>query len=165
MTESSAILSAVPRPAENRHLPDHAALMELYDANYHCLLALCPSLRNPALQIHQYLDDSLPDMPTLQLEFHDHTRHTATFGLACRWDDAEKADLLPDVQVRLYRDSRQAELLGHRGFPLISSRLPEGSLQVEWLHRRHAGNRFLFNWLRYCLRQGYHLAKDSGRTS
>ncbi len=165
MTERPAVLSAVPQSAENRHPLDHAALMELYDVNYQCLLALCPSLRNPALQIRRYLDDSLPDMPALHLKFHEHTRHTATFGLACRWDDAEKADLLPDVQVRLYRDSRQAELLGHCGIPLIPGRLPEGGLQTGWLHRRHAGNRFLFNWLRYCLRQGYHLGKDSGRTS
>lgn len=158
-------LSAVPRPAEGRHPPDPAALMALYDANYQCLLALCPSLRNPALRTRRYRDDSLPGMPTLELEFQDHTRHTATLGLTCRWDGLEEGELLPDVQLRLYRDSRQAELFGRRGIPVIPGRVPERDLQAEWLHRRHAGNRFLFNWLRYCLRRGYHLAADSGRMS
>ena len=165
MAEPPADLSAIPRPAENRCLPDHAALMTLYDANYQCLLALCPSLRKPALRIRRYLDDSLPGMPTLKLDFRDHTRHTVTLGLTCRWDNMERAELLPDVELRLYRDSRQAELLGHCGMPLTPGKVPERSLQAEWLHRRHAGNRLLFNWLRYCLRQGYHLAADSGRIS
>lgn len=161
MTEPFASLSTIPRLAESQSLPDPVALMALYDANYQCLLALCPSLRNPVMQTCRYRDDSLLDMPTLKLEFHDHTRHTATFGLTCRWDDTKETELLPDVQLRLYRDSRQAELLGHRGISLIPGRIPEGDLQGEWLSRRYAGNRFLFNWLRYCLRQGYHLAANS----
>lgn len=165
MTESFASLYAIPRSAGNRQPPDHAALMALYDANYQCLIALCPSLRHSALQARQYRDDSLPSMPTLKLDLHDHTRHTVTLGLTCRWDGMERAELLPDVQLRLYRDSRQAELLGRRGIPLIPSKAPERDLQAEWLYRRHAGNQFLFNWLRYCLRQGYHLAVDSGRIS
>ena len=58
MTEFPASLATTPQPA---------ALMALYDVNYQCLLALCPSLRNPAMQPHSYLDDSLPDRPPLQL--------------------------------------------------------------------------------------------------
>ena len=161
MTEPFASLSAIPRLSENRSLPDHAALMALYDANYQCLLALCPSLRHPVMQTRRYRDDSLPGMPTLKLEFHEHTRHTATFDLTCRWGDTEETELLPDVQLRLYRDSRQAELLGHRGIPLIPGRIPERDDQAEWLCRRYTGNRFLFNWLRYCLRQSYHLAPNT----
>ena len=160
MTEPSAGLPAIPRPVESQSLPDPVALMALYDVNYQCLLALCPSLRNPVMQARRYRDDSLPGMPTLKLEFHDHTRHTATFGLTCRWGDTEEMEFLPDVQLRLYRDSRQAELHGHRGIPLIPGRIPERDLQEEWLCRRYAGNRFLLNWLRYCLRQGYHLAAN-----
>lgn len=137
--------------------------MALYDANYQCLLALCPALRDPALQIRRYLDDSLPGMPTLRLALHDHTRHTATLGLTCRWDSGEGEEYLPDVQLRLYRDSRQVELLNHHAFSPISGTMPDGGLSAEWLCRRHLGNWFLFNWLRHCLRQGYHLATNSDR--
>ena len=165
MAEPFAVLPAVPRPTNNRRLPDHAALMALYDANYQCLLALCPPLRDPALQVRRYLDESRPDKPVLELEIHDQTRHTVTLGLTCRQDDTERTELLPDVQLRLYRDSRQVELFGHCGISPIPGRAPERDFQAEWLCRRYAGNRFLFNWLRYCLRQGYHLATDSGRTS
>ena len=160
MTEPSAVLSAVPRPAENRRPPDPAALMALYDANYQCLLALCPSLRNPALRTRRYRDDSLPGMPALELECHDQTRHTVTLGLTCRWDGGEGAELLPDVRLRLYRDSRQVELFGRPG----ALPIPGAGLPAAWLHRRHAGNRFLFHWLRYCLRRGYHLAENPGGT-
>lgn len=153
MTEFSTSLATIPQPA---------ALMALYDANYQCLLALCPSLRNPAMQPHSYLDDSLPGQPPLQLVFYEHTRHTATLGLACR-RDGDGAEFLPDVQLRLYRDSRQAELLARHGVSLLPNRIPEGSLQEEWLSRRHSGNRFLFDWLRDCLRQGYYLVPHSGR--
>ncbi len=155
MTEPSALISAVPPSVAGRPASNPAVLMGLYDANYHCLLALCPPLRNPDAPADRYRDGSLPGRPTLQLEFHDQACHTATFGLACRWDDAQTADVLPEVQVRLYRDSRQAELLGCLGHPLASG----------GLHRRHAGNQFLLNWLRYCLRQGYYLGKDPGRAS
>lgn len=150
MTEFSTSLAAIPQPA---------ALMALYDANYQCLLALCPSLRNPAMQPHAYLDDSLPGRPPLQLVFYEHARHTATLGLACRRDGAEFS---PDVQLRLYRDSRQVELLARRGAPLLPNPVPEGSPREEWLSRRYSGNRFLFDWLRDCLRRGYHLAPNSG---
>lgn len=153
MTEFSASLAATPQPA---------ALMALYDVNYQCLLALCPSLRNPAMQPHSYLDDSLPDRPPLQLVFYEHTRHTATLGLARR-RDGEEAEFLPDVQLRLYRDSRQVELLARDGVSLFPNPIPEGSLREEWLSRRYSGNRFLFDWLRDCLRWGYHLAPNSGR--
>lgn len=153
MTEFPASLATTPQPA---------ALMALYDVNYQCLLALCPSLRNPAMQPHSYLDDSLPDRPPLQLVFYEHTRHTATLGLARR-RDGEEAKFLPDVQLRLYRDSRQVELLARDGVSLFPNPIPGGSLQEEWLSRRYSGNRFLFDWLRDCLRRGYHLAADSGR--
>lgn len=153
MTEFSTSLAATPQPA---------ALMALYDANYQCLLALCPSLRNPAMQLHSYLDDSLPGRPPLQLVFYEHTRHTVTLGLACR-RGGEGAEFLPDVQLRLYRDSRQVELLARDGVSLFPNPIPEGSLREEWLSRRYSGNRFLFDWLRDCLRRGYHLAPDSGR--
>ena len=153
MTEFSTSLAATPQPA---------ALMALYDINYQCLLALCPSLRNPAMQLHSYLDDSLPGRPPLQLVFYEHTRHTATLGLACR-RGGPGAEFLPDVQLRLYRDSRQVELLARDGVSLFPNPIPEGSLREEWLSRRYSGNCFLFDWLRDCLRRGYHLAPDSGR--
>lgn len=161
MAEPSASLSAIPRLAEDSFPPDHAALMALYDINYQCLIALCPPLRNPAVQVPRYHDDSLPGMPTLKLEFHEHTRHTATFGMTCRWEDTEKTELLPDVRLRLYRDSRQAELFGHCETSRGSRGAPDKDFQAEWLSRRYAGNRFLFHWLRYCLRQGYHLVANS----
>lgn len=153
MTEFSTSLATTPQPA---------ALMALYDVNYQCLLALCPSLRNPAMQPHSYLDDSLPGRPPLQLVFYEHARHTATLGLARRRDE-EGTEFLPDVQLRLYRDSRQVELLARDGVSLFPNPIPEGSLREEWLSRRYSGNRFLFDWLRDCLRWGYHLAPNSGR--
>lgn len=153
MTEFSTSLATAPQPA---------ALMALYDVNYQCLLALCPSLRNPAIQPHSYLDDSLPDQPPLQLVFYEHTRHTATLGLGCR-RNGEEAEFPPDVQLRLYRDSRQVELLARHGVSLLPGRVPEEGSRTEWLSRRYSGNRFLFDWLRDCLRRGYYLAPNSGR--
>lgn len=166
MTESSGTLSLAPRLGGSQPPVDPAALMALYDANYQCLLALCPSLRNPVPKAHQYRDDSLPGMPALTLVFDDHTRHTATVGLTCRRENGEGEDCLPDVQLRLYRDSRQAELLGHSGIrQFFPDGVPTGSRSAEWLGRRYSGNRLLFHWLRYCLRQGYHLAVESGHAS
>lgn len=152
MTEFSTSLAAAPQPA---------ALMALYDANYQCLLALCPSLRDPAARPRSYFDDSLPGQPPLQLVFYEHSRQTATLGLACRPGGAGAA-FRPEVQLRLYRDSRQVELLAHHGVSLLPGRIPEGSSRTEWLSRRYSGNRFLFDWLRDCLRRGYHLSADSG---
>ena len=152
MTEFSTSLATAPQPA---------ALMALYDINYQCLLALCPSLRNPAMQPHSYRDDSLPNQPPLQLVLYEHTRHTATLGLACR-RDGEGTEFPPDVQLRLYRDSRQVELLAHHGISLLPGRILEGNSRTEWLSRRYSGNRFLFDWLRDCLRRGYHLTPNSG---
>lgn len=164
MTDFLGTRPVSSRPADHRQWFDPAALMALYDLNYQCLLALCPPLRNPASQDQEYLDDSRPGMPTLKLAVDEHTRHTTTFGLTCRWENGEEENCLPDVRVRLYRDSRQAELLGHSGIrQFLPDGIPAGSQPAEWLGRRYSGNRLLFYWLRYCLRQGYHLSAEPER--
>lgn len=166
MTDFPGILPVSSQPADERQPSAPTALMALYDVNYQCLLALCPSLRNPASQNQEYQDDSRPGMPTLKLAIDEHTRHTTTFELTCRWEGGEGENCLPDVRVRLYRDSRQAELLGHSGIrQFLPDGIPTGSQSAEWLDRRCSGNRLLFHWLRYCLRQGYHLAAEPERIS
>ena len=155
MTEFSAL------QATDQRSPEPAALMALYDANYQCLIALCPSLRNPAMQPQGYRDDSQPGRLPLQLDIYEQTPHTATLGLS--WNrDGEGVEGQPDVRLRLYRDSRQAELLARHGIPLFPERVSEENLQAERLSRRYSGNRFLLDWLRDCLRRGYHLEPGPG---
>ena len=160
MAKSLGSLSPIPSSPKACDPSRRIGLMEIYETNYQCLLALCPRLLAPDLETCGYRGETLPGMPDLKLTFHDQTRHTATFNLTCRWSEEKGNGYLPDVRVRLYRDSRQAELLGREGVMRFPSKAPERGFQEEWLNRRHFGNRFLLNWLRYCLRRGYHLALD-----
>ena len=104
-----------PAPSTRQSGMEPLALMDAFEANYHCLLALCPALREARLQGRCYQADTPPGMPRLELEVHEHTKYTVTFTLACRPHSRIEELPMPNVQVRLYWDSKQAELLGYEG--------------------------------------------------
>ncbi|MGM0552683.1 MAG: DUF1249 domain-containing protein [Pseudomonadota bacterium] len=128
-----------------------AALMEMYEENYLALRRLCPDLRElPAVAVSR-VEGALD----LHLELQERTRYTTTLRLTYVFEDAGEQRLRPDLCIRLFHDARQAEVLGRycrqsgRGL-MIDSLAGEAGLGCRWRH-----NRFLYKWLRYCLRQGH----------
>ena len=123
------------------------ALALFHDASYLCLMALCPRLprlgARPAALVARH-----GNLPALELRIRAGARFTADLRLA-PLDDAAG----PQLEMRVYHDSRQAELLRPDAPPWpddLGGRLD----------RRLEDNRRLFAGLRRCLGAGYHFAPN-----
>ena len=120
------------------------ALALLHDASYLCLMALCPQLprlsARPAALVARH-----GRLPALELRICAGARFTADLQLTPL--DGEAG---PQLEMRVYHDSRQAEPL-HLAVP---PRLDDRDRCLE-------GNRRLFVGLRRCLGAGYHFAPNA----
>lgn len=134
-----------------------AALMEMYEENYLALRRLCPDL-------HRQADTSVSRVEgamDLHLTVLERTRYTTSLRLTYSFGGRDAPQLQPDLRVRLFHDARQAEVLGRHcrrtGEDLVIDRIAgQPGLGCRWRH-----NRFLFKWLRYCLRQGHRFRADA----
>lgn len=124
------------------------ALMDMYEQNYIRLRCLCPSLSTLENSIVSSLPGPAHDLHLMVL---DRVRHTTTIQLTYVMSDGI---LRPDITVRVYHDSLQAEVLS-RGCRVggrieIDHDVSDTALLCRWKL-----NRFLYKWLGYCLRQGH----------
>lgn len=124
------------------------ALALFHDASYLCLMALCPQLprlgARPAALVARH-----GSLPALELRIRAGARFTADLQLAPL--DGEAG---PQLEMRVYHDSRQAE-------PLHPGAAPWPDSLDGRLDRRLADNRRLFAGLRRCLGAGYHFVPNA----
>ena len=133
-----------------------AALMEMYEINYIQLRLLCGDLRHlPTEQISQVAEG----VPVL-LRVEDQSAHTSTVFLTYLFGPPDcNYDHKPDMLVRVFHDSRQAEVISHR------CRLSEDTVKYwgkeldTMLTCRWRMNRFLYKWTNYLRRQGHSFTK------
>ncbi|WP_026333154.1 DUF1249 domain-containing protein [Thioalkalivibrio sp. ALM2T] len=134
-----------------------AALMEMYEENYLALRRLCPELERQPLRSVSRVEGALD----LYLEVLERTRYTTTLHLTYQFDHQGERRQQPDMRVRMFHDARQAEVLELHCRTMGDGRAPEmltghPGLVCRWRH-----NRFLYKWLRYCLRQGHRFLADA----
>ncbi|WP_026279828.1 DUF1249 domain-containing protein [Thioalkalivibrio sp. ALJ16] len=141
-----------PRPAS------FAALMEMYEDNYLALRRLCPEPAGLPPRSVSRVAGALD----LHLEVLERTRYTTTLHLTYHFDHQGEQRRQPDMRVRMFHDAHQAEVLELHcrriGEDLAAEmRTGHPGLLCRWRH-----NRFLYKWLRYCLRQGHRFRADAG---
>lgn len=129
-----------------------AALMEMYEINYMQLRLLCGDIRILPQETVSRIEGGIPVL----LRIEENSRHTTTLMLTYLFHDSNGSrDNRPDMLIRVYHDSRQAEVISHR------CRLSEDTVQVwgkeldTMLLCRWRMNRFLFKWSNYLRRQGH----------
>ncbi|WMP16925.1 DUF1249 domain-containing protein [Thiothrix lacustris] len=129
-----------------------AALMEMYEINYIQLRLLCGDIRILPETSVSRVADGIP----VAANVIEHSRHSTTLMLTYLFHEYSGAkDNRPDMLIRVYHDSRQAEVISHR------CRLTEEVVQ-HWdqeldtmLLCRWRMNRFLYKWTNYLRRQGH----------
>lgn len=133
-----------PRPQS------YAALMEMYESNYMRIRLLCGDVRTLS-DIHcSKVTNGVPIM----LRVLDRAAHTTTIMLTYQFDNKAK-DNRPDLRVRIYHDSRQAEVISRKcrlsgeNINLWESKI-DSALLCRWRL-----NRFLYKWIAYLHRQGH----------
>ncbi len=132
-----------------------SGLMELYECNYRLLHQLIPE---PG-QLPEEAVSRAPGSPDLHLRVEERSRFTTTLAMTYYFDEDEGEPVAnPDVQIRIYHDARQVEILACR---------PRGFRALNEGGRAHAdcrwdSNLFLEKWLRYSLGQGHGFGRCNG---
>jgi len=128
--------------------------MDLCEENYRYLLKLAPELRQLEGQLLSRVDNGMD----LYLEVQEQTPYTTLIHLTYYFNHSEGQRPDPDIRLRVYHDSAQAEVLDLR----------QSVLQLDWdphnplLEQKWKANLFLSKWLVYCIHQGHGF--DSGST-
>lgn len=140
----STNFARIPHPDPNTF----AGLMEVYENNYIKLRKLCGNFDI----LHEYSYSRVSKALDLHLQVIERTKYTITLNLTYRFiehNDNQSKDL-PNLQIRVYFDAMQAEVL-HREMRRASTDSPKDSrLRNKW-----KDNRFLYKWLSFCIAQGH----------
>ncbi len=128
-----------------------ADLMQMYEANYIRLRLLCGNIRALSDEVISNIQGGVP----VSLKTVDQTRHTTTILLTYIFKDEADCIRRPDLLVRIYHDSRQAEVISRR-CNISGDVLRPWEKDVDSvLLCRWRLNRFLFKWAGYIHRQGH----------
>lgn len=154
----------ISEPVRYRSLSrSFCGLMELYETNYLYLRRLIPdpeqlgenavSVVRGALDLHYQVIESC--------------KYTNIFTLTYRFDTDGDYRRAPNLQIRLYHDARVAEATGgvlHHRRPYNhkqGANRDSAQLIIDPIIERWRLNRFLYKWLRFCLKQGHRFTSHS----
>lgn len=148
------VTDAMRANLDNRAIPDLlaggpsvGALMELCEQNYQLVLSLASDLKQMTGLFRSHLHNSAP----LHLEVLEQTHYTTLIRLTHFFAHDGKPDADPDIQLRLYHDAHQTEVVS-----LKQSILPlEGLYHHPGLEQKWRANQFVSRWLQFCLLQGH----------
>lgn len=131
---------------------DSRQLMWFYDINYGRMLELLKDLPEGA---NTAVAKGQGDAPPLYVKRIDSDRYTSTWLLTHQFDEAGKPVADPDIQVRLYHDSRQAVTHScgkHTHLNMLRVIDTEHGSSFE---RRWSMNVLLYKWLEYLSAKSY----------
>jgi uncharacterized protein len=126
---------------------DLSELMRVYETNYAKLNALLPSQPSVGdLRCYQAAQ------MTYQLQVLEVTKYTTLVEI-CQSDDVSVFPL-PSMSVRLYHDARVSEVCASARINQIKARYDYPNEQMMQKDEKAQINRFLGDWLTFCLKHG-----------
>ncbi|MGX9418558.1 DUF1249 family protein [Vibrio sp. RC27] len=132
---------------QNTYHVDFQDLMRVYEKNYAKLNALLPS-RPQVDDVRCYQAASLQ----YQLKVTEVTKYT-TLVKVCQSDDLSVFPL-PTMSVRLYHDARVAEVFETELISRVQARYDYPNSKMAQKDEKAQINRFLGDWLTFCLKHG-----------
>jgi len=93
--------------------------------------------------------------PELYLKILDRNPYTLTVELTHCFDSDTDDLLEPAVKIRIYTDTKSAEVLRDHNRPLVSHALRHTTNEHKILDYKWSINYFLEKWLNHCLQLGY----------
>lgn len=145
-----AVLRKVPAGEVVKY--DSRQLMWFYDINYGRMLELLAGVDE---QTDSAIGRSSGDAPLLHLSRIDSDRYTTTWRLTYIFDEAGEQVADPDIQVRLYHDSRQAVTHSCGKHTHLNMLRTIDTEQGSSFQRRWNMNVLLYKWLEYLLGENY----------
>ncbi|MEZ8095218.1 DUF1249 family protein [Photobacterium swingsii] len=134
---------------KNRYTVDLAGIMRLYETNYAKLLPLLPK------------SDEVGDSCVYQVFGHEYTititestRYTTVIELLQQDEASLPVYMYPHLIIRLYHDARVAEVCSAQQISRLKPRYDYPNMRMHQQDEKHQVNRFLGDWLAYCLKNG-----------
>ncbi|WP_428772998.1 DUF1249 family protein [Vibrio sp.] len=126
---------------------DLSELMRVYETNYAKLNALLPSQPSVGdVRCYQAANSSY------QIEVGEVTKYTTLVDI-CQSDDTPVFPL-PKMSVRLYHDARVAEVCRAEHLSQVKARYDYPNSKMVQKDEKAQLNRFLGDWLTFCLKHG-----------
>ncbi|GAL07054.1 DUF1249 family protein [Photobacterium aphoticum] len=132
-----------------RYSVDFAGIMRLYETNYAKLLPLLPKSDEVGDRCVYSVSDQ-----EYHLTVTESTRYTTLITLDLVTDDSVPDYLIPKMTIRLYHDARVAEVCSAQQTSRLKPRYDYPNLRMHQKDEKHQVNRFLGDWLAYCLKNG-----------
>lgn len=146
MCYDSFMLAKTKQTKKHIHPRSFADLMEMYESNYIRLRLICGDIRHIDSGMILGEKGTIP----IELKVLEQSAHTTTFMLNYIFE-VEDAIRRPDLVVRIYHDSRQAEVISKQ-CKLTGTRKQSNDNSIpldQMLLCRWRLNRFLHKWLGY----------------
>ncbi|MDX1253098.1 MAG: DUF1249 domain-containing protein [Gammaproteobacteria bacterium] len=131
--------------------------MRCYEANFERLVWLIPALQDMEGSARSLGIDAME----LRLEILERGKYTATIALTHHFHRPGSLVSDPYMRIRLYTDARVAEVLSYQGHARPQLFQPYPILNMANLREKHRINRFLGEWLDYCIARGHRFADTS----
>lgn len=133
---------------KRKYVPDLSDLQAVCEANYARLTRLLNDLEVENLSFQLRFSDTL----CYRLRLMDAGRYTSTLEVT---QQLSPTDTLrqPDMIVRLYHDARMAEVTQCAQMSSFEPRYSYPNRRMHHPDEKHMLNRFLGEWLSFCLRQ------------
>jgi hypothetical protein len=135
------------------------ALMEMYELNYIQLRLLLGDLNS----LPEYSVAQVPKHVPVALTITERSKHTTSLILTYCFNSEHSIDKSYDLELRVYHDARQVEVIG-RTCGIKSHSFLRGA-EDSILMCRWRTNRFLFKWIRHLRRHNYKFELTSNRAS
>jgi uncharacterized protein len=133
---------------KSRYIPNFPEMMRLTELNYARLSRLLPEEKRAGQQVSYQIGEV-----KYQIVLEETTRYTSKVKIQqCTPVSAFLA--LPSLSVRLYHDARVAEVCATQQIYRFKARYDYPNKKLHQRDEKHQINRFLAEWLSYCLGLG-----------
>ena len=131
-----------------KYIPDLKEFMALCASNYAKLSRLVSMVE---LEVGQGFALEIDKQPNLLISLEQKSKHTVTYRLQ---QDSEKISLKRRYLVRMYHDAKVAEVLSGLNQGMLPPVYPYPNNQMKQPDEKIQLNRFLSEWLNFCLEFG-----------
>ncbi|PSU05875.1 DUF1249 domain-containing protein [Photobacterium gaetbulicola] len=132
-----------------RYAVDFAGIMRLYETNYAKLLPLLPK----SDQVGDHCIYCVSEQE-YHLTITESTRYTTVVEIHLKAEESLPDYLIPKMTIRLYHDARVAEVCSAQQTSRLQPRYDYPNMRMHQKDEKHQVNRFLGDWLAYCLKNG-----------
>lgn len=133
---------------KRKYVPHLPSILAVCEENYARMMRLLPDVDTESLEYQFAAGKSL----NYRIRIVDSARYTSTLEVS-QCNASVPLVLQPTMQVRLYHDARVAEVIATQRVGQLNASYPYPNAKMHQKNEKHMVNRFLAEWLSFCLAQ------------